>query len=246
MPAGLADIATARPQPPSTGRRRLFVVWQNPDARQFIHVGYLDRLADGEYEFAYEASVDQVEGFSGFAAFPDLGHRYRSTQLFPFFTNRVLSPRRPEYEQYVSALGLEESPEPVEILARSGGGRATDTVHIVPEPHVAADDRRTLRFLASGVRYLDDADRRLAALSAGDRLTLRPQPDNEADRRALLLDAAHEEPVGWVPNYLLGLVHGYLTTFAVEVTAERVNGPEMAPHLRLLCRLEAQPVSEDL
>jgi hypothetical protein len=244
MPAGLADTAAAAPRSSTTGRRRLFVVWQNPDTRQFVHVGHLDRLPDGEYEFAYEPNVDAVEGFSGFAAFPDIDRPYRAGQLFPFFTNRVLSPRRPEYPQYVAALGLGDAPEPVEILARSGGGRATDTVHVVPEPQVAPDGRHTLLFLTSGVRYIDGVDERLSRLAVGDHLTLRPQPDNPVDRRALLVDASSEEPVGWVPRYLLDLVHDYLDGSAVEVYVERINGPEVVPHLRLLCRLEATPATD--
>lgn len=244
MPAGLADTAAAAPRSSTTGRRRLSIVWQNPDTRRFVHVGHLDRLPNGEYEFAYEPHADAIEGFSGFAAFPDIDRPYRAGQLFPFFTNRVLSPRRPEYPQYVAALGLGDAPEPVEILARSGGGRATDTVHVVAEPQVAPDGRHTLLFLTSGVRHIEDVDERLNRLAVGDLLTLRPQPDNPVDDRALLVDASLEEPVGWVPRYLLDLVHGYLDRSAVEVYVERINGPEVVPHLRLLCRLEATPAAE--
>jgi hypothetical protein len=52
------------------------------------------------------------------------------------------------------------------------------------------------------------------------------------DRRALLVDASFEEPVGWVPRYLLDLVHDYLDGSAVEVYVERINGPEVVPHLK--------------
>lgn len=245
MPAGLADTAAAATRALATGRRRLFVVWQNPSTRRFVRVGHLDQLQDGEYEFAYEPAAEDVDGFPGFAAFPDFDRRYRSGQLFPFFTNRVLSPRRPEYPQYVAALGLGSAPEPVEMLARSGGGRATDTVHVVPEPQATPDGRHELLFLTSGVRYIDGVDERLSRLRVGDRLALRREPDNSADSRALLVDASRGEPVGWVPHYLLDLVHGYLAGSTVEVYVERINGPEVVPHLRLLCRLEATPVTAE-
>lgn len=50
-----------------------------------------------------------------------------------------MSSRRPDYPQYLSALGLEHA-DPVELLARTGGRRATDTIQVVPAPdprHVA-------------------------------------------------------------------------------------------------------------
>lgn len=34
-------------------KRRLFLIWQNPDTRQFIRVGKLSELVDGRYVFEY-------------------------------------------------------------------------------------------------------------------------------------------------------------------------------------------------
>lgn len=224
--------------PPNT--RRLYVVWQHPQTRRFTRVGQLDLLPDGEYAFSYTPDADNVDGFAGFAAFPDLGHRYRSDEMFPFFTNRVLSPRRPEYDDYLDALGLVDGESsPVEILARSGGGRATDTVHVVPAPSVDDAGRQVLRFLASGIRHVDGAEDRLARLSAGAELTLRPEPDNPANPQALLLDVASHAPVGYVPNYLLGVVQAFREGGEIQIHAERVNPPSVPAHVRLLCRLEA-------
>jgi hypothetical protein len=241
MPTGLVDQVDARVRSDQR-TRRLFVVWQNPETRQFVHVAHLDVQADGQYVFEYEPDAEQAPGFDGFAAFPDLHHRYRSDRLFPFFTNRVLSPRRPEYETYLDALDITDDEQaPVELLARSGGTRATDTVHIVPEPRTEADGRQVLLFLASGMRHLESARERISQLSAGDELLLRPEPDNPVNPNALLLDNATGEPVGWVPDYLLDLVCGYRARGPVQVFVERANGPDAPPHLRLLCRLEAQP-----
>lgn len=54
------------------------------------------------------------------------------------------------------------------MLARTGGPRATDTFHIV-EDLGEVDGRHVSRFFASGVRYLDGVDERLARIEAGRR-----------------------------------------------------------------------------
>lgn len=242
MTIGLTDRMTLPTEvPPNT--QRLYVVWQNPQTRRFARVGHLDvRLDEAEYIFSYEADADEVEGFAGFAAFPDLGHRYRSDELFPFFTNRVLSPRRPEYDDYLDALGLGDAdPSPVEILARSGGGRATDTVHVVPAPRVTDDGQHVFRFLASGIRHVEGASERLERLEPGTELELRAEPDNPVRENALLLDVAKQEPVGYVPDYLLDVVDAYREAGDISVYAEQVNPRDVPAHVRLLCRLEARP-----
>lgn len=237
MPPGPADPARDGAE---RRAQRLLVVWQHPETRRFVQVAHLDVRADGQYVFAYEPGAEQVAGFEGFAAFPDLDRRYRSDRLFPFFANRVLSPRRPEYASYLDALDIADDEQaPVELLARSGGARATDTVHIVPEPRIDPDGREVLCFLVSGTRHLTMASEAIAQLSAGNELALQEQPDNPVNRDALMLVTAAGVPVGWVPDYLLDLVGWYRARGTVRVLVERPNGPEVPPHLRLLCRLEA-------
>lgn len=239
MSTGLIDRSGIRVRT-NERTRRLLVIWQHPETRRFVRVGHLDVEPDRQYVFEYEPGAADVEGFEGFAAFPDLRHRYRSDRLFPFFTNRVMSPRRPEYETYLDALGIEDDEQaPVELLARAGGTRATDTVHIVPEPRIDADGRYVMLFLASGTRYLDPDAEHVVRLSAGDELGLREDSGNPVNPDALLLDTCSGHPVGWVPDYLLDLVHDYEQQGSVQIYVERANGPDTPPHLRLLCRLEA-------
>lgn len=196
---------------------------------------------DGEYVFRYRPPLPG--SFRPFPAFPDLSEQYRSRRLFPFFENRIMSPLRPDYEDYLSALGLSrDEATPFEMLARTGGGRATDTVQVVPEP-VAEDGGSTEQlFLASGVRYHDTADGLVMRLRPGDELVLRDEPDNEYDDRAILLDAEHNRPVGWIPSYMLDEVHkAQQGGTSVRVFVERANGPDVPSHLRLLCRMRMSP-----
>lgn len=220
-------------------RRRFYVVWQDPDTRAFHRVGRLEAWSDGSCRFAYVSEARTIPAFRPFAAFPDLERSYRSERLFPFFANRVMSARRPDFGAYLAMLGLEhEEWTPLELLARSAGERATDTVQVVAEPQPDARGRLSTVFPVSGVRHIEGASDRIADLARGQELFVRPQPDDPADPRALLLDVATNEPVGWIPAYLLDAVHKYREDdTALQVTVEQANGPEVPWRLRLLCRL---------
>jgi hypothetical protein len=223
-------------------KRHFFVVWQDPETRELVHVADLEvRDADAQrtYEFRYTAGAASHPRFRPFHAFPDLEQTYRNDELFAFFQNRVMSSRRPDYPAYLSALGLtHEGADPVELLARTGGERTTDTIQIVPAPRVDAG-REVVHFLASGTRHVDPDGSRTAGLESGAALTIRPESDNASDPRALLLDVRTGEAVGYIPSYLLDYVHKRLDQSAtVDVIVEQVNGPPAPSHLRLLCRMD--------
>lgn len=232
--------------PQGAGERRFLVVWQDSDTREFVWVGEFVAFNYSEgsraYEFRYTEGAVTHPRFRPFPAFPRLDQIYRQEQLFAFLQNRIMSPRRPDYLEYVAALGLDPGhPDPVELLARTGGERATDTIQLVPAPTVQGD-REELHFLVSGVRHVDPQGVRLAELEPGADLHVRPEPENEFDPAALLLDMRTGEPVGYVPSYLLGYVHKQRELGAeIAITVEQVNGPEVPAHLRMLCRMEVKP-----
>lgn len=219
--------------------RRLRVIWQAP-TREFFQVGGLTLPSEGEGPFRFRYIHPLPTGFHPFLAFPELDRTYESPQLFPFFQNRVMSADRPEFDDQAAALGLSrEEATPFEILARTAGETPTDTVQVVPDAEEHADGRVTQVFLASGVRHVPDAEDVLAELAPGDVLRLVEEPDNERDPRAILLNTRNDTPVGWVPSYLLDMVHKFRDSGqTLQVTVVRVNGPSMPWHLRLLCRLD--------
>jgi len=235
--------ATRGPERPAapTRERAFLVVWQHPQRRTFSRVGRLEVRADG-YRFRYDDAAAEVAEFEPFLAFPEIDRTYASAELFPFFSNRVLSARRPDYPVYLERLGLDAG-DPVEILARSGGGRATDTIHLVPEPVLTPAGCVELRFLASGVRHADPDGTHLGTVFAGDLLALRDDGGNDVNPLALLVDNSSGEPVGWVPDYLLDTVRRLRESYATEVIADVVNTPDTPAHLRLLCLLRASPAS---
>src|SRR5262245_24004019 len=118
----------------------LFVLWRHPISRKTFPVGRLaaHRFEDlSIFEFVYlRGALDaHQEGFRPFLSFPQLERAYRSERLFPFFENRLMPSKRPEYNAYLYALGLEpQTASPIAVLARSGGTRQTDQLEVFPMP----------------------------------------------------------------------------------------------------------------
>ncbi|WP_314137776.1 HIRAN domain-containing protein [uncultured Plantibacter sp.] len=228
---------------PAQVLRRLSVVWRNPESRRFSPVGTLDQLDNGRFVFEYTAQAQSTDGFVPLDEYPDFGESYVSDALPVFFQNRVMSTGRVSYADYLDRLGLtgvSAEDIPMEVLVRSGGGRATDTFHIVEAP-VHEGDEFSSRFFVSGIGHTEGAGVLVAALSAGDQLELRPDPANPANARAVLLDAQEGRPIGWVPDWLCEQV-SELVESGVELraTVDRVNKDSPA-RLQVLCRIDVRP-----
>lgn len=228
-------------QVPVATERRLLLIWQDPESRQLLKVGQLDELVDGHFLFTYLPGA-RHERFTALVQFPDLDGWYQSPTLPAFFGNRVMSRSRPSYREYRHWLGLDDegSDTPFEVLVRTGGPRATDTFHVVDDLNRHGDGLVVSRFLASGVRHIEGATERLRAMSQGQLLCLRDDPSNAVNPRAILIDVRDHEPVGYVPDWLVEDMHTLRdVASAFRIVAERIN-VDAPPHLRLLCRLEAQ------
>jgi len=163
----------------------------------------------------------------------DTGQPYTSADLFPLFEHRVISPRRADHDEYLAGLALGPEATPFEVLTRSGGRSAVDTLELTPMPEPGPVD---IRFLVHGIRHLRESERaRIGILTRGQVLHLRPEPDNVADLRAVLVtDDDHR--LGYVPRPLLDYVHPILTRDH-SLTVERVNSAAAGFHMLLLVRL---------
>jgi hypothetical protein len=238
----LADRDVA---PRAGGVRRLFVAWQDPEIRSIIPVGRLtrERDSDGEtFEFRYLRRARDLSRFRPFVGFSSLDECYRSSDLFPFFENRIMPRTRDDYGDYLGSLGLPVDADPFEILARSEGRRATDTIEVFPEPSLH-DGSVTCRFLVHGVRHIPDAHDTIDGLSMGEVLCVLPDPKNEFDELAVLLRTGGDRLVGYVPAYLTSLIHRPLDVYGpdgVQVTVEHIGDRSGPSHLRLLCKLVAR------
>jgi hypothetical protein len=224
--------------------RRLIVTWKHDSSRPIIPVAELLVSADGRrYEFGYLKGVSEAEGhgFQPFVAFPRFDTRYESSDLFPFFTNRVLPTTRPDYLESLSAVGLDASEANVaEVLGRTNGRRATDRIETILEPVRDSAGRYVTHFLVRGVRYAVDSEKAIASLEAGTRLLAVVDGFNEYNPRARKLVTESGGAIGYVPDYLVADLDSLESAGAApSVIVERVNPPPTPQHFRVLCRVES-------
>ena len=230
--------------------KSLFLAWQDPHSRGWYPVGRL--TFDGTtYRFMYTQGARQAQqkgGFQPLSSFPILDEVYDSHELFPLFSNRVPSPSRPDYKEYVEWLNVPvDADDPVALLARSGGQRATDSLEVFPCPERTAEGAYHAHFFAHGLRHLPKASQaRVSALQVGERLLLAWDLQNPHDPHALMLRTAESGPadpciVGYSPRYLLRDAFDLIANCAdaLNVRVERLNPPPAPVANRLLCSLTA-------
>ncbi|MFF0239103.1 HIRAN domain-containing protein [Rhodococcus pyridinivorans] len=227
---------------PTTSASRLIVTRRDAMDRTYRAIGYLDRQREVSgshvYTFSYLAQVADQERFVPIIGFRDLHRHYRSTRLFPSFSERVMSAKRPDRPEYLAALDLDADADAWEILSASGGHREGDPIELVSLPSYEPTTGMTsAHFLAHGVRYCDDeASAYLTQLQRGHKLTLRFDPTNPKDANAIqVVDGSL--CLGFVPSPLLDYVHSVVDSGAYELRVVRANPAETHPHLRLLLHL---------
>lgn len=227
--------------------RRLIVSWQDQTTRDFLPVAELVVTKDGEgerFELGYleGARAALQHGFQPFLAFPYIDRRYAGSKLFPFFQNRVMPATRPDYLDYVAALGLDRNTASgIDLLGRSEGRRHTDRVEtVLAAERNPENGGYVTRFLLRGVRHIDGAEDVIRRLKAGDRLTATVDFANPKNTRARHL-RFEGEVIGLVPNYLLADLDALDGAEAgATFTVERVNLPPHPTYHRVLVRLDAR------
>jgi hypothetical protein len=223
----------------------VFVAWQNPFSRRYFPVARLATVANGEpnplFEFAYIRGALSADGFEPFVSFPKFDDVAWSDTLFPMFTNRMLSPRRPDYPEHLAHLGLPDASAPLTILARSGGSRATDSLQLFAPPEFDEQHGYRTWFWAHGMRYLSPASRdRLLLLRFQEPVHASPEPDNPADKQAIQLLSDDGIPLGYMPAWLLEDAHNLAQQCgAWELRVEQLNLPPAPLQHRLLVRWDA-------
>lgn len=231
-------VANAVPATPveSGVTSRLLVTQRDPATRGYKALGFLSAEEGGSYSFAYLRSALMTPDFVPLPGLSRTDGPSRSTSLFPLFAERVISPRRPDRPQAMHALGLPLDAAPFEVLVRSAGRRVEDHIELLPVPYVTDEGHVRLDFLAHGVRYMSpEGQRRISELSVGDSLTIRNEPSNPKNPRALLVADSGDVALGYVPEPLVEVVHGIRD---LRASVLRANGPEVGFHMRLLVRVE--------
>ncbi|MGV0849330.1 hypothetical protein [Mycolicibacterium phlei] len=225
------------PRTPST-EGRLIVTRRDPDGT-YRAIGFLDKLSDGTFEFAYLKAAAADPSFVPLIGFRDVHRRYRRAHLFSAFAERVIGAKRADRPQYLKSLSLTTDADSWEILTASGGYREGDTIELISLPTIDPVTRRTeARFLAHGVRYCtEEADRAISTLTQDTEVGLEHAPDNPVNPSAIRI-VYRGLHLGWVPDPLLDYVSAVLAGGQYRLSVVQANPPETNPHLRLLLRLE--------
>ena len=203
----------------------------------------LDR--DAGYQFAYTRGALSLPGFRPFDGMDDLDRLYRSDSLFPLVLNRLLPPSRPEYEPFLRWNGFdpETPPEPLLLLERAGGGKATDSIELFPRPIPGVDGCYQNYFFIHGMRYQMGGEAARSAveqLRDGDRLELTPEPTNPIDPAAVAIRSGGSM-LGYAPRYLardFGVLLRNCPAETIRLWAHRIN-PDAPFQQRVLCRFTA-------
>lgn len=226
----------------------LYLAWQAPATRRWYVVGRLTAEL-GVYRFVYTRGAlraDHEAGFGSLSSFPELDRAYESDTLFPLFANRLMPQSRREYPAFVEWMSVpEDESDPIALLARSGGMRATDSLEVFPEPEQRPDGSYHIRFFVHGLRHFPPSSmERAKELRPGERLLLMRDFQNEHDPRAIMLRTSGETsgdvyPLGFCPRYLLEDLLALLerNPGQAKVEVERVNPPPAPVQFRLLCSL---------
>jgi hypothetical protein len=215
----------------------LYLAWLDPQSRLWHTVGKLSHEKN-LYTFAYTRGALASPRFKYLGRMLDLHKKYYSQELFPLFANRILNSSRPEYRDYVRWLAMNPDKEndPMQLLARSGGERATDDLYVYAHPETNNQGKLELFFLSNGLRYLDTANlQHVEQLQIGDRLALRREHENNHDCFALVLETDEPIKVGYCPRYLNRDLCRIMEKATVQLTVERLNH-EAPIQFRLLCK----------
>ncbi len=229
----------------------VFVAWRDPKHHRCYPVARLARVrandptgsgGDGvEFEFTYVKGMEEAKGagFKHVVPFEHLDRVYRSRTLFPFFGNRIMAESRPGLRIFLNRLMLNRA-DPLEVLSRTGGIRATDSYEVFPLPRFdpTMPGFRTF-FLVHALRHFPPSTHeRIDRLQQGERLFLMQDCQNEFDPNAMALRTEDRVIVGHVPSCLLFEVYTLENDCEyMDFTVAKVNLPAPLDQ-RLLCELE--------
>jgi len=213
--------------------RTFFLGWQDDQTHAWYPVGRLNALGSNDrYQFSYTKGALKAEEQSGFKPlydFPSFETRYESSDLFPLFKNRIMTPNRRSFQEYLKLLDLEGmTPDPLEIVAIDGGYRATDSFQVFPKIEKESDGSFTSRFFLHGWRHVSKpAQERLNSLGPQEKLYVTIELNNPATTTAVQLQTKDYHMIGWAPRYLVHDLMYAMTNSPGEISAKVLRFNEM-------------------
>lgn len=220
----------------------VYLTWQDSETRRWHTVGELTH-DNKQYRFRYTKGVKNSSNFKPFGRLSDIEKSYFSDELFPLFENRILSKSRPEYKDYLRWMDINEGIlNPLEILSRSGGERATDGMQIYPAPEKGANGRYESFFFIHGIRHLPrEIEGLINQVKVGDILYPMLDLANPYDKFAVSLRTGDPAfMVGYCPRYLARDAHKLTSEtndFNIKVAKVNLDAPAQ---MRILCKMDSE------
>lgn len=221
----------------------LYITWQDPKSRRWLPVG---RLSSHKsiYYFHYTKGAEVSELFKPFGRMKWLDKLYESSELFPIFSNRLMTKSRPEYKNFLNWMDLKDDEAvPINILSITGGVRNTDSLELFPCPEPNEEGLYEVKFFTRGISHLPSANQeRVNSLKRGERLFILKDIQNPFDKKALVLRS--DDPIsfcGYCPRFFNDDFNFLLEKCLepdVRVTVEKVN-TDAPMQMRVLCKLSA-------
>lgn len=186
----------------------LYLAWQHPPTRRWFPVGRLvHHQSPDVFEFAYVQGVTEADTLAGFRPipeFPRLEQRYRASELFPTFCNRVMNASRIDCGLYLNHLGRDErSCDQLAELSVSGGRSYSDGFETFPAIEPDAEGRFRARVMLHGLRHTNQiAIGAIETLRAGDELRVAVELNNPVTTHAILVYTQEYSVLGWLPKYV--------------------------------------------
>lgn len=189
----------------------LFVTWQSPESRRIFPVARVMRLPDGRYEWAYVRAVSEAQehGFAGLPGYERIDQVSVSAELPALFAHRL--PARGRRRPPGSAPANDSfDPAPITLLVPIGPG-SYERLEVFAPPLPASRGQVFGAFVARGVGRIPGSEAALERLEAHAALSLRAEPANPYNPRAVLILHAGT-PIGHVPDYLANELAEWLGT----------------------------------
>ena len=220
----------------------LYLAWQHRSSRRWFPVGRIRHDSDANgFEFAYIQGAREAEKSAGFRtipAFPSFEQRYRSTELFPTFRNRVMNTGRVDRPVYLHQLGLDaDECDELTELSVSGGRSYTDSFEVFPPIEPAPDGRFRTQFMLHGLRHTNrHAIEAVQNLQPGRELRVAVELNNPVATHAILVYTEDYYVLGWLPRYVAEGIHrgGDWTVVDAKASVARVNHDAPLSHQVLL------------
>ena len=78
------------------------------------------KLADGTWSFKYSNAFKNQDKIKPLLDFPNIDKEYTSEELYPFFLNRIPSPKQPKVQKAIEKKEITDANNQVELLTLFG------------------------------------------------------------------------------------------------------------------------------